>query len=837
VKTGTPPVFAAKTVASLFSSKRIGLIFAGIVLLLLAGLANWDTQLLYSDAWRVHLRGPGSGDVSFPIWWLAVGLPLVPFLVALARRGFRQRVFLPLRKPSAALPVVLVALFLVFSLFPWEFSWIRPSRSHITLNLVLGSCGFILLMAGIGKQGRYRFRRENRWCPCFPRMNADGRPGLTGRAENRDATVFAAKTGGVPVFWAVPTGQFLLIAAGFVFVAANLISGLVFEHVPHVPDSIAQLFQARIFAAGKLSLSAPHWADFFDYEHVIADGRWYSQYPFLHSLLLVPGVLAGVPWLINPLLGALFVPVLYWLGREVYDEQTARLSVLLACLSPLVLAMSSEYMNHASALLFATLFMLFAFRMIRTAQWRQGLFAGLFLGLVADIRPFTALLVAAPFVLYGLILVFRQPGRYAAGFLLALVGAALAGSLVLLYNYLTNGNALVFGYVAKYGPGLEIGFGKSGWGLQHTPLRGLVNTGHNLNLVNKYLFEWPIPALLPLGVLVASGTRDWRDWLLLGAFLSLLVGHFFYWHHGLAFGPRVVYEAAGALMLLTIRGFQALGEFLRRAYRLAVSDAEANVLSSRIAVFLMLGMFVLGLPPMLKGYRGYFGVDARLVHEVRRQGLTNALVFCPNPGDVFNANKLTLDGSVVYAQDLGVLNPALTLAYPGRSCWQGSKGRLAPLPNMNFRTSRLRVALDSLAGRLSDSLLADYRTLIWPFRDLPPSSLAPRMLAASSLAPALPQAGEAWHRHNADKRRGPAEVNHPQVTDFRTISIEVTAGRKKLEDYLPALACWLVKDPRLLLGEFSYMDKSVNFVSGDVQFTRLATLPDASGTIYDIRMR
>ena len=61
-------------------------------------------------------------------------------------------------------------------------------------------------------------------------------------------------------------------------------------------------------------MPSPPFREFFDYAHMINDGRWYCQYPPGHSLLLVPGVWLGVPWLVNPILGGLSVYGVFLLG-------------------------------------------------------------------------------------------------------------------------------------------------------------------------------------------------------------------------------------------------------------------------------------------------------------------------------------------------------------------------------------------------------------------------------------------------------------------------------------------------------------------------------------------
>ena len=71
------------------------------------------------------------------------------------------------------------------------------------------------------------------------------------------------------------------------FAITGTIAYAVLNHIPHVQDSIAQLFHAKIFAMGKLTAPLPPHKEFFDFMFMINDGRWYSQYPPGHSLLLM----------------------------------------------------------------------------------------------------------------------------------------------------------------------------------------------------------------------------------------------------------------------------------------------------------------------------------------------------------------------------------------------------------------------------------------------------------------------------------------------------------------------------------------------------------------------
>jgi hypothetical protein len=783
----------------------------GAALLALSVLSSYSSPLLQALGRRVFVQVPGSepGDYFFfSIHWVVFGLPLALVLVGLTMRRFRAALS---RALSEARPVVLLAailLVLLFSMLPWEPEAENPAyaASRIVFGLTLSGAGLVLFLVGAYRQLGFLARLAQ---------------GVYDRVTK------------------LSPAAFLVLTAGFTFVVSNLVSWFVFFHLPQVADSVSQLFQARLFASGRLFLAPPRFPDFFDYTHIISIsgqpgqtvqdwpgplGRWYSQYPFLHPLILTLGVLIKMPWVINPLLGAFGVVAIYFLGREVYDERTGRLGALLACVSPFIFNMSAEFMNHSSALLFATLFMLFWFRATGTGLnhqdtktqspeggkrlavggWLSPLLAGACIGLVADIRPYTAAALAVPFALYGLYLTIRQPGRFLPRFGLMVVAALAVASLSLVYNNLTNGHPFLFGYVVKYGPGHEIGFGRSAWGQGHTPLRGLISTGHDLNMLNRFLLEWPIPALAAIGVLLASGVADRRDWLLLAGFAVLPVAYFFYWFHQACFGPRFLYEASGFLLLLTVRGGQSLGQFARRRLGLLTTDKTAAGLLGRLVPLSLIWAALVGLPPLLGSYRAPALANYKPVRNARQAGLTNALVFCHDFGDGFTANSLGLNGDVVFARDFGVVNSALTLAFPSRACYYANRDTLVPLPGLGYQGSRLESVLGRMTAALSDSVLAGYRTLLWPVREL----ADPRI---SELSP------------------------QTQVMDYRDLSREVFSERHTPDDYLPALACWLIRDEREHLRIFSYMSEHQSYIADKYKFTLLTLDPESTAAYFDIR--
>lgn len=456
------------------------------------------------------------------------------------------------------------------------------------------------------------------------------------------------------------------------FVLTNSASYFLFEHLPHITDSIAQVFHAKIFSEGKLVAPSPEPREFFDLKNergqstIINNGKWYSQYPPGHSFLLMLGVFLDAPWLINPLLGSLTIIVLYGLGKELYDERTARLSALFLLFSPFIFFMSSEFMNHASALFFFVLFMLFFAKAIRAGRTSFGIIAGASLGMILNIRPLTAVALAAPFFVYSSYLLLTQFHKSVRPLIAIAITFFVFVAFLLGFNSLTNGDPFLFGYEVLYGDQVKPGFGHAAWGEPHTPDLGLRNTLNDLNGLNKYLFEWPIPSLFFVFLLFASLTRNTWDYLLLATFVSLTLAYFFYWFHQWIFGPRFLYESTAALMVLMARGILRVPTFLRSALGLTFSARKINVCTMSI-VAICFGVALLGnIPTLIRYYgRDFWKVNRKVITAVEEHRLKKAIIFTRSYyGSVLPENSPLLNDDIIYARDLGEKNHLLIENFP-----------------------------------------------------------------------------------------------------------------------------------------------------------------------------
>ncbi len=474
---------------------------------------------------------------------------------------------------------------------------------------------------------------------------------------------------------AIPASVFLGVCFVAHFSLTNVLSYAALGHIPHVQDSIAQLFQARIFTSGQLTAPLPPFSEFFEYMNMIMrDGRWYSQYPPGHALVLVPGLWLEAPWLTNPLLGAGSVLLVYGIAMNCYqDSRVARFAVILFVLSPFVFFMSSGFMNHVSTMFFLLLFLWFYTKAIAGGNPGVSFLCGCALGFALLIRPLTAAAVGLPFVLDYIRTAFSRQGIGTSGLVCFFAGLLLFCGLLLGYNYLTNGDALLFGYQARHS---GLGFlGASQFGPPHTLTGGWVNASNTITALNKYLFEWPIPSLLFVFVLFLPGVaRNRWDNLFLASTLALAGAYFFYFYQDLCFGPRFMFSAAPLLVLLTVRGCMAVPGLGMMPAR----KAGAALCIVLAGCFLYMGVYA--FPRLYKKYStDYWYVSDRVAQAVNEQGIENAVVFVdvsiprstdvPNIlayGDGFVHNGPGLETDVVYVMDLGRKNRDLMGVYPGR---------------------------------------------------------------------------------------------------------------------------------------------------------------------------
>lgn len=439
----------------------------------------------------------------------------------------------------------------------------------------------------------------------------------------------------------IPERWFVWGAALLALLAAAAITVLCFARQPHNADEVAQLWHARILLEGRLSLPVDPNPEFFGMDNVIDRGRWYSQFPIGGPAFLALGLALRVAWLVNPLLLALTIPNVHAFARRAYGSGTARAAVLLLLASPFALFMSASYMNHVPVL------WLVSVALAQLAVWheaddrgtafRSAALMGLALGTAAAVRPLDAAIVASVMGVMQLTHV-RHSAVRARSLVVQVVAGAMPVGLLLLANWRTTGAPLRFGYDVLYGSAHQLGFHADPYGTQHTPLRALVFASKYLLELDVALLESPLPAVAVIvaGLFVMRRTSRW-DKLLLALVAAQLVTYALYWHEGEFRGPRFLYSALPAFVLLVARAPFLVAAATRGTMR------RAALLVLPLAVVAGWSAWTLEASPVGR-LRMYLGASpmtrldpAKIEHEA---ALRNALVFVSESWEAQSLRRL-----------------------------------------------------------------------------------------------------------------------------------------------------------------------------------------------------
>jgi hypothetical protein len=425
---------------------------------------------------------------------------------------------------------------------------------------------------------------------------------------------------------AVPTRVFVPAAGAVLAVLSLLVCWLVFAGNPRNVDGFAQLFQARIFLAGHLSAQPPaEIASFATLHMILGPARWLSQYPPGQPLVLAAGLAGGAWWLLSPVFAALLAAATYRVARWTADEATARLALVLLCLSPFVVAVSGSEMSHLPAAALGLLACAAATG-LSGRRWRlAGLAAGGALGVMIAFRPLDAVAAAVPVAAIALL---ASPRPVLA---LGLIGvsAALTSVPTLWYNAQTTGAWTEFGYRYLWGPEHALGFHPVPWGVPLTLPRAVSLIGLDLHQLNTYLFDLPFPVLLLAAIGMLAGRRrlEERDAVPLlgaGALVGLL---FFYWHRDVFYGPRLLFSAVPWVVIMVARAVVLL--------RRSGPEWRPGITAGLAALTAVATAFAVGLvaiaPDRLAAYRAATPVfSLHPDRDARRAGIGHAVVVIPD---------------------------------------------------------------------------------------------------------------------------------------------------------------------------------------------------------------
>lgn len=359
----------------------------------------------------------------------------------------------------------------------------------------------------------------------------------------------------------------LLIVLRYGSLGENVFSG----------DEFSYLYQAKIMSHLKLSVPAPDPAPSFMGDQIVNNGKFFSKYTVGFPVLLIPFVMIGNPFILNPILAVFAIVVMYRLGKELYDGGTALFAAVLLAVSPFFILNSITILVHTGFLLFFLLFLLCYIKSLREKSPLYPIAAGASIGFAMLIRPADTLFPVILFCIVSLFVLIKGgiPGettgsdnrKFLLGrFLLMIAGASVFAGFLLYVNYAQTGSPLKFSF-QEYISEEKWGLGVMG----HNHIRAIWNSTFALTR----LFVWLPPLVIGFSVL-SLFEKTWKNALL--ALIALCPFVFYYFYYGIGFhefGPRYYFLTLAALPLLASRGMIMIENLLRAKQKSAPAAAIA----------------------------------------------------------------------------------------------------------------------------------------------------------------------------------------------------------------------------------------------------------------------
>lgn len=431
--------------------------------------------------------------------------------------------------------------------------------------------------------------------------------------------------------------------------------------IAHVPDSVAYIFMAKMFASGHLITKipvSPASFDFFSGVLNVSGGKWLFQYPFGHPLLLTIGELIHFPNIIPPLIGTLTIFLLFLTAKKLFGEITAFFLLPLPFFSPFFLENSASFMSHSTSAFYLTISLYFLLKSLDSdKKILFSLFSGFGIGFMLNTRPLSA--IAFLPVLFFLIL-FKQKKRKLDSLLSFIIGFLFLVILWCLYNIATTG----YPYSSEY-------YSVNNWlfGIpKNSSLLSFIserfkNVTKLFNNFGPMIFNWPqLISYFFIFFPLIFGKRNFWDRIFFISLFTLPIAYFFYDGTFIMYGPRFWYEIFPFVFLLSARSFGILFN-------------ENKIITTSLIVILGLVSFLrffsilptqnpdIFSPLSINDLVGFNFTDTRIIKTVRSKNIHNSVILvddCDNNwwcfGSVLDLNSPQLNTDIVFAKNLGDAN-------------------------------------------------------------------------------------------------------------------------------------------------------------------------------------
>lgn len=315
-----------------------------------------------------------------------------------------------------------------------------------------------------------------------------------------------------------------------------------------------------------------------------------SKYPPGYSALIAAAGSLGSTRVINPLCGALTLTlVLLTVSRMYASRQMVGWVAALSFCAIYFLHMSAEFWNHPSALL-ACAAIVWSVSRERGRELSSALIVALAIVYCLLTRPLSGVAMVLFLGVIGFLRWRKGDGVFVrlgmpgvcAG-IATLIGIALMGA----YNQILTGDPFISGYEMLHGAPHNPGFHIDPYGRDFTPWAALKDLVVRWRSLDHWLFMWPIPSLTLMAVWLIS----YRRWMVADGLFACWIAvqslvYCYMWSAGqVQFGPRFLYEALPAFIVLSARGAVILEESIARTRRAKL------IFRALVAVFAASGLY------------------------------------------------------------------------------------------------------------------------------------------------------------------------------------------------------------------------------------------------------
>ncbi len=469
-------------------------------------------------------------------------------------------------------------------------------------------------------------------------------------------------------------------------IAAYVVAERVFERVPHLEDEIAYVWQAKAMAEGAITVPSPIYSHKFLVPFVVEhEGQRFGKYPLGWPALLAVGIKSGLRDWVNPLLAGLAVWFTYRLGKKLLGEIAGLIAAGLTLSSPFFLMNAGSLLSHPLGLVLSLAFVIAWWDLVgprrehQLPPWLPAVTAGSALGVLGLTRPFTALGVALPFIIHGLVRMVKGDPQERKRLL---VTAGVAGLLSLLHfgwQAAATGDPF-FNPYELWWPYDKVGFGP-GHGVAeggHSLRQAWLNTWFSTYVGWHDLFGWAGYSwlLLPFGL--PAIRRNGRMWWTMSVVVSLFLIYMAYWIGAWTFGPRYQFEGLFSLTLLSAAGLCWTAGLPYHPGEPYVSKTRwtrtRRLAMTAAAGFLVAVNLVFYLPPRLAAVNDLYGISRDALAPFEQ-----AAEFAPAV-IIVHADHWTGYGSLLELEDAFLTSPfvfvwgdqpgmraELEAAFPGRN--------------------------------------------------------------------------------------------------------------------------------------------------------------------------